>query len=192
MGFFSFLFGNKSNDKRVKLEEIGSRIDPEEGWGDVFLKIVQETKKDFSRIYIAKGLYNNEIVGLKIEIHSNIGAGIENGQVAEETGFVSNAVQISSIGKESDAFITALAALYHQTTNKSFTKKPIFASAFSLNEKAVNLDKQDYYRLKLFFEENNENLYSELFLNINTERQEIELHEKDESYRVNILTVFTN
>lgn len=75
---------------------------------------------------------------------------------------------------------------------KGFTKQTISATVFSLNEKNVNLAKNDYYKLKLFFEEDNEDLYSELYLNINTETKEIELHEKDEEYRVPIIKVLTN
>jgi len=88
--------------------------------------------------------------------------------------------------------VKALSELYKQPTGKIFTKQIVSATAFSLNEKAVNLDKKDYYKLKLFFEENNENLYSEIYLNINTDKREIEFHEKDEEYREPIIKVWTN
>lgn len=200
MGFFSFLFGCKNNGSNAqtnnsdntKIEEITSRIDPEEGWSDIFLKITEDTKTDISHIYIAKGLYKNKTVGLQIEVSSKIGAGIIDGKPDGKAGFVANAVQLKSIGQESDELVKALAELYKQPTNKSFTKQTISATAFSLNEKSVNLDKNDYYKLKLFFAEDDENLYSEIFLNINTDKREIEIHEKDEEYREPIIKVWTN
>ncbi len=200
MGLFSFLFGCKNNDSNAKtndsdntkIEEITSRIDPEEGWSDIFLKITADTKTDSSHIYIAKGLYKNKTVGLQIEVSSKIGAGIIDGKPDGKAGFVANAIQLKSIGQESDELVKALAELYKQPTNKGFTKQTISATAFSLNEKSVNLDKNDYYKLKLFFAEDDENLYSEIFLNINTDKREIEIHEKDEEYREPIIKVWTN
>lgn len=200
MGLFSFLFGCKNNysnaqtnnSDNTKIEEITSRIDPEEGWSDIFLKITEDTKTDISHIYIAKGLYKNKTVGLQIEVSSKIGAGIIDGKPDGKAGFVANAVQLKSIGQESDELVKALAELYKQPTNKSFTKQTISATAFSLNEKSVNLDKNDYYKLKLFFAEDDENLHSEIFLNINTDKREIEIHEKDEEYREPIIKVWTN
>jgi len=199
MGLFSFLFGCKNNDSNAqtnnsdnnKIEEITSRIDPEEGWSDIFLKIIEDTKTDTSHIYIAKGLYKNKAVGLQIEVSSKIGPGIVDGKPDGGAGFVSNAVQLKSIGQESDELVKALADLYKQPTDKGFTKQTISATAFSLTEKSVNLEKKDYYKLKLFFAEDDENLYSEIFLNINTDKREIELHEKDEGYREPIIKVWT-
>ena len=200
MGFFSLLFGCKGNNILMQqlnnsdnhaLEEITSRLDQADGWNDIFLKITSDIKTNTSHVYVAKGLYNGKTVGLQVEISSNIKAGIVNGEIDGKSGFAYNAVQLKSLGQESDELVKALAELYKQTTDKCFTKQTISATAFSLNEKPVNLDKNGYYKLKLFFEENNENLYSEVFLNINTEKQEIEIHEKDEDYREPIIKVWT-
>ncbi|MBO9573413.1 MAG: hypothetical protein J7497_14580, partial [Chitinophagaceae bacterium] len=66
MGLFSTLFGCKSNNSNAqranvsgnnRLEDITSRIDPAEGWSDIFLKIISDSKTETSHIYIAKGLY---------------------------------------------------------------------------------------------------------------------------------------
>ncbi|MEJ5055626.1 hypothetical protein [Sphingobacterium sp. MYb382] len=200
VGLFLVLYGCRNNDSNVhknnadniKLEEITSRIDPKEGWTDIFLKITEDTKTDSSHIYIAKGLYKNKTVGLQIEVSSKIGAGIVNGELDGEVVFVANAVQLKSIGPDSDELVKALADLYKKPTNKNFTKETISATVFSLNEKPVNLDKNDHYKLKLFFAEDDENLYSEIYLNINTDKREIEIREKDEGYRESIIKVWTN
>lgn len=179
------------NSDKIKLEEITSRINPEDGWSDIFLKITDDKKTDSSHIYTLKGIYKTKKVGLQIEVSSKIGAGIGNGNINGETGFVTDAVQFYSTGNESDELIKALAELYDNPTNKGFTKRKISTTVFSLNEKNVNLDKEDYYKLKVFFEEENGNLYAEVFLNINTKDLEIEINEKDEEYRETIINILT-
>lgn len=195
MGLFSFLFGctdNKTNALQTdKLVDITSRLDQAEGWSDIFLAIIADTKTDTSHIYIAKGIYKGKTVGLQIEVRSNIAAGIVDGKPDGKSGFVANAVRLKSIGQESDDLVKALAELYKQPSDKGFTKQTISATAFSLNDKPADLDKKDYYKLKLFFEENDENLYSEIFLNINTDKREIEIQEKDEGYRETLIKVWT-
>lgn len=201
MGIFSFLYSSKNNNinaqglrkyENIKLEDITSRFDPEEGWNDIFLKITSEKITKTTHIYIAKGLYKGKTVGLQIEINSKISAGIVNGQIDNKNGFVTKGIQLKSIGLESDEFVKALAELYKQPTAKGFTKEIISATAFSLNEKPADLDKQDSYKFKLFFAENDEKIYSELYLNINTKIGEIELNEKDEGYREPIIKLLTN
>lgn len=201
MGIFSFLYSSKNNNinaqglrkyENIKLEDITSRFDPEEGWNDIFLKITSEKITKTTHIYIAKGLYKGKTVGLQIEINSKISVGIVNGQIDNKNGFVTKGIQLKSIGLESDEFVKALAELYKQPTAKGFTKEIISATAFSLNEKPADLDKQDSYKFKLFFAENDEKLYSELYLNINTKIGEIELNEKDEGYREPIIKLLTN
>jgi hypothetical protein len=196
MSLFSFLFGCKNNKENntnnYELEEITSRLDIEEGWSDIFLKIIEDKKTDNSHIYIVKGLYKTKIVGLQVEVSSKIKAGFKNDEIDAENGFLPNSVKLKSIGIESDELIKALAELYEQPSDKNFTSQIITATSFSLNEKPVNLDKSDYYKLKLFFEEEDENLYSEIYLNINTDKGEIEIHEKDQEYREPIIKVLTN
>lgn len=87
MGLFSPLFGcmnggrnaQTTDSNNTQFEEITARIDPEEGWSDIFLKITEDTKTDTSHIYVAKGLYKNKMVGLRIEVSSKIGIGIIDG-----------------------------------------------------------------------------------------------------------------
>lgn len=168
-------------------------MDTSEGFSDIFLKIVSETKTDSSHLYIAKGLFEGKTVGLKFEVKSNIPNGITSqGEMNPAHGFTHNAVKIGSIGREGNDFVKALGVLYGFPTSKAFSKQTISTTAFSLNQKVADLTKSDYYKFKLFFEEEDEELYAELFFNINTREQTIELHEKDQEYREPLIKVFTN
>lgn len=198
MALFSFLFSCESNhsspaaNDSASLEDINARINPEDGWNDIFLKIVKDQKTDSSHIYTVKGLYKEQTVGLQIEVNSSIGAGIVDGKPNVNSGIARQSVHIRSMGAESDAFVKALAELYGHPTTKAFRQQPLSVTAFSLNETPVNLDKDGYYKLKLFLEEYDEDLYSEIFLNINTEKKEIEINEKDWEYRRPIIELLSN
>ncbi|WP_114792494.1 hypothetical protein U0035_01920 [Niabella yanshanensis] len=189
MTLFSFLYSCDSShsspaaNDTIELEEITTRINPADGWNDVFLKIVKDQKTDSSHIYTVKGLYKEQVVGLQIEVNSSIGAGIVDGKPNVNSGTARQSVHIRSMGAESDAFVKALAEIYGRHTVNAFRLQPLSVTAFSLNETPVNLDKSGYYKLKLFLEEYDEDLYSEVFLNINTEKKEIEINEKDWEYR---------
>lgn len=200
MGLFTWLFGCKnadnksdisSDNKTITLKEITSRFDADEGWHDVFFSIVNSTSTDSTRTYICKGLHKGKTVGLQVEIRSDMGAGITPaGELNSQMGFIKNAVQFKSIGEESNELIKVLGDLYGKPTTKPFSRQTIWLTAFSLNQKPVDLDKKDYYKLKIFFDQD-ENLYSELFLNINTQTSEIELNEKDEEYRDGVIKNLT-
>jgi hypothetical protein len=178
---------------QMKLEEITSRTDTTEGFSDIFLHITDEVKLDSSHIYTVKGRFKGKIVGVNVELASNIPQGITtDGEINAKTGFVENGLKLSSIGQESNDLLKALSDLYNIPSNKLFSKKVISATAFSLNQKVADLDKGDYYKFKLFFNENgNEEQYAEIYLNINTEEKVIELHEKDPEYRTAIINALT-
>lgn len=200
MGLFSWLFGCQTNDSKkenvsndttkINLEEITAHIDSSQDWNDIFLKIISETETDSSHIYISKGLYHGKTVGLKSEIKKEIKAGIVSGQMNQE-GFARNGIKLITIGHESDELIKALSELYKFPTTKPFTKSIIPISLFSLNEKAINLESKDYFKFKLFLAEDSETLYGEIFFNIDLGKRIIEINEKDEDYRKNIIKVLT-
>ena len=174
------------------LEEITANIDPEEGWNDIFLRIVYEQELENSFVYIGKGLYNGKTVGLKVEIKKGIVAGLLASGEINKAAFYENGIQFSSIGLESNELVKALSELYNFPTTKQFSNFAISSTIFSLNEVNVDLSKRNYYKFKLFFHENSEDLYSEMFCNINLTKGIIELHEKDEEYRENIIKVLSN
>jgi len=200
MGLFTWFFGcknadnkvdNSADDRSVVLEEITSRFDPEEGWHDCFFKIISSTSTDSTTTFVCKGLHKGKAVGLQFEVRTDMGAGITPaGELNSEAGLVKKAVQIKSIGQESNELIKVLSELYGKPTTRPFIKQTDWITAYSLNQKPVDLNKSDYYKLKLFFDKD-EDLYAEVFLNIKTSAGEIELNEKDEEYRDNVIKALT-
>ncbi|MBA3705532.1 MAG: hypothetical protein H0W84_06410 [Bacteroidetes bacterium] len=59
-----------------------------------------------------------------------------------------------------------------------------------MNSKPIDFSKSDYYKFKVFFDRD-ENSYAEMYINIKTSAGEIELNEKDEEYRDNIIKALT-
>jgi len=188
MGFFSTFF---CKERKAKIEEITSRS-YEDGFSDIFLRITDRNKTGKSRIYIAKGLFMGKTVGLQFEIMNDIPNGISFDGEVTKLGFVREAVKIKSIGPESDEFVKALGELYFSPTGKSFSKRIVVATAFSLNQRVADLNRSGDYKFKLFFESDNENAYCEIYFNINTHAGIIELREKDNDYREKLLDAFTD
>lgn len=194
MGFLSTLFGyGQSNTKKEesnKLKEIEVKYNEEDGFKDVNLTIVSEEKTNHRHIFVAKGLHNGKVVGLRFEIVSEMPAGLdENGLTGD--GFLKNVLEIKSIGDESDAFLKGLSELYGFPANAKFKNTISVPTLFSLNKENVNLDKPGFYHFKAFFEENNDDDYCEIFFNIDSFKRVIELHEKDEEYRKQIIKAFS-
>lgn len=175
----------------MKLEDITSRIDPEEGWNDIFLKISEKTKTQSSVIYTAKGLYKEQVVGISVEVQTNMAAGLLPSGEINQDAFYRDGIRFLSIGVESDRLLKALSTLYQIPTDKTISKTIEGAMTFSLNESPVDLEARGHYNFKMFFQDNNEDLYCELYCNIDLAGNIIELHEKDEQYRENIIKNFS-
>lgn len=110
----------------------------------------------------------------------------------QRMAFTSESIKILSIGQQSDNLIKALSKLYNIPCDKGFTDKTVVASAFSLGTEYADLTKNNgYYKFKLFIEENSDDLYCEVYLNMNFDQGTIELREKDPEYRENLIKVFT-
>jgi hypothetical protein len=188
MGFFSLLFGHKSN-AQSNLIDITSKS--EKGFHDLVFNIAnKQLDKDNNWILTAKGQYKNIVVGFKIVIKNNINPGIVNGK-PDQFGMLKNAGQFLNIGSESDNFIKILSELYGFKSDKKFTKNAISFDCFSLNSQKGDLEKADF-KFKLFLDSQDSiGLYSELFLNVSLTSGLIELNEKDPEYRENIIKIMT-
>ena len=188
MGFLSSVFGFSQNRNLI---ELTSNQDAEEGWNDLIFAITEKEKLDNGFWNLTcKAKYENQIVGIKINIADEIPAGIVNGEINNK-GFSSKSVEFISIGKESDKLIEVISKLYGQTKISEFTSEKLIFNVFPLNQEIAILE-NGRFKFKLFFDDNNErNLYSEIYLNPDLKNGTIELNEKDEDYRANIVKLLS-
>jgi len=191
MGFLSILFGCKSNGQKQELTELTANQIEEEGWQDLIMTITQRKKLDTGYWdLICKATYKDQIVGIRIYILDGLEPGIV-GDGLDNTKFVRDAVLIESLGEESDMFIKIVSDLYGQKSSSKFTGEKLNFTIFPLNEDKAVLE-NGRFKFKLFFDDNDEKgLYAEMYLNPNFPNGTIELNEKDEDYRENIVKAMT-
>jgi len=188
MGFLSSIFGFSQN---TNLIELTSNQDAEEGWKDLIFIITEKEKLDNGFWSLTcKANYGNQTVGIKINISDGIPAGIVNDEI-DNTRFFSKGVEFQSIGKESDKLIEIISKLYGLPTKNKFTSEKLTFTAFPLNKEKAILENGRFH-FKIFFDENDErNLYAEIFLNPDLKNGTVELNEKDEEYRANIVKLLS-
>jgi hypothetical protein len=196
MSFLSKLFGSKNEAEPEELSTtpVTAPIDETDELNDfidISLLITDKRQEDGYIVYTAQTQYNDTAIGLQIAVKNNMPNGIVYGQIDAENGFIRDAMRFSSIGTESDAFIATLSELYKQPVAATFNPNNVSCTVFSMNAEPVDLDRPFYYQFKAFFEEDNDELYSELYVNINTVDNTIELSEKDVEYRPALVKIFS-
>ena len=172
------------------LEEITAHIDPEDGWKDVFLHIIERKEDDNWVSFICKGLFNGDRVGLEVLVRKDMEAGLLPTEEINQEAFYRDGICFYSIGVDSDNLLKALSTLYEFPTDKCFLESITGAMTFSLNQVDVDLTRKEKYNFKMFFNDDSETVYCEMFCNIDLDKMIVELHEKDEEYRENLIKTF--
>ena len=183
-----------TKEKEMNLKEITKLVEREEGFEDIGLQITDRKVENEKVIFVGQGMYQGDTVGLKFETLREFKAGaLPGGGLDSKNGFTSESIKILSIGQPSHNLINALSKLYNVPSVKGFTDKTVIASAFSLSTEDADLTKNyGHYKFKLFIEEDSDDLYCEVYFNINFDNGTIELPEKDTEYRENLIKAFTN
>lgn len=152
----------------------------EEGWGaDIRLSIVAKSENDTANIYKALSSYNGRDLGLLVSVPK---------RKEGDKGF-GQGISLKSIGTQSDYLLQTLSQLYKQPVDNTATfAKDINVTYVNLKEfaKAVAGQEGQYTaanEYKLFFEGKSDEDYAELYLNVNSKDNWVELREKDEEYR---------
>lgn len=179
MGLFDFLKGKES------LKEIN--VNEETDFVDLRFTITKYSQDEFkNHILEIKGLFKKDIVGLEIALRPDLELGIVNDEV-DSSKFYKEGINFYSIGEISDNFISALTDLYGFDITNLKMKDRIESTIFILSGNPDNI-KTDFIKTKIFFDDEDENdLYSELYANINLKDKTFELREKDSEYRQNII-----
>lgn len=139
---------------------------------------------------IARSLYKQKIVGMKIIIRNNIKPGIVNGKIQADLA-TKGGVQFKSIGKESDLLIAAICELYNQPKKGNFTIRSVVSNCVVFVSKDFDIN-TDKIKLQLTFDpENKKQLLSEIFMDVDVQKKTIILAEKDQEWRKNIVEILT-
>jgi len=156
----------------------------DEGWGaDITLSIIEKSENDTAKIYKAVSLCNGKELGLMVSVPKR----------KEGAKGFGQGISLRSIGAPSDFLLQTLSKLYKQPLGTTATfVKDINVTYVNLKEfaKAVTGQEGQYTaanQYKLFFEGKDDEEYAEVFLNVNSEENWIELAEKDEEYRPDLL-----
>lgn len=161
----------------------------EDGFIDISLSISKyETLPDGTRRFVVKNRLNEQKVGFVLELSPHWKAKpTENGDI---TFYWGNA-NIFSVGAESNAFINQVANLYGiKGTVKKFKNK-IPAQVVGLANDPREMDSSSI-KMKFFFSPDaHENLYSEVFINIDLKKKVLEFNEKDPEYRLPLVRSIT-
>ena len=183
------LFGCVTNPKNAAKKDMKPLIvigGKDNVWGgDIRLSLTDSSENDTARIYKALSSSDKGNLGVRILITK---------KPVNSQGF-GNAITLESIGAPSDLLLHKLAELYKQNipVSAKFPKR-VQASFVDLSQftKSLGLtanDGENIKKYKLFFETQNDE--GELFLNINSNENWLELREKDEEYRPVMIKVFT-
>ena len=174
MGIIFFSCSNINKSNIVNLDNLRTN----EGWVDMPLTVMNEKKTNDYYVYLAKGIYKDDTLGITIKLKNNIPAGIVNGEL--KNVFLKNGIEFISNGTESDKLLQFMASKYGLSdTNIKLKDKQIFTCA-NLNQSKPNY-KSGVSRFKIFLEQ--DTVYAELFVNFDFAKKTISFNEKDTEYR---------
>jgi hypothetical protein len=106
--------------------------------------------------------------------------------VAGDIEIYRGTVNYRSIGSESDALVAAMHRVYEVSPTRASMKDAVTFEAARLEGRPADLGREPV-KIKLFFEEEGEDSYAEVYTNLNLPGQKLEIREKDTGYRVPLL-----
>jgi hypothetical protein len=198
MGILSFLFGGcgkqpgpspqaalhaQSSKPLAAPPEVTS--EEEEGFHDLVFYIEDHKRlPDGSQSIRGAGTRKGRPLGFQVIL----GPSWQSGSLGKDIPLVTyrGTVSYRSTGADSDAFVQALDDLYGTKLSPKEMGREIQFTGISLLGDPRDLIKGPV-RIKLFFESGGQDDYAELFTNIELAAHRLEVHEKDEGYRSQIV-----
>lgn len=179
--------GDSSTTGGLSLEKLTNY--PEADKQHLFFRLIGEEFTDSSVVYIARSVFAEGTVGLKLEVLKGIQPGVTTENVAVDKGFSEGSLKLSTLGQESDAFVKALGTMFSLETDGQMTEEVLLPTVFSSNKEEVDLTKNATYSFKLFFE-NPQGEPAEVFAVLDTYRKAFEITEKDSTFRKQLISAF--
>ena len=171
----------KDTTQLITIPEITSQA--EDGFHDfVFAIRSSEKMSDGSRRIRAAGTAR----GHPVEFDAILGSGWTKGRLGPGMDIYKGDVEIRSVGMPSDELVKAMDSIYQTNLHPNSMKPAARFTAISL-EGNPGLPEKGPVKLKLFFESDKEELYAELYLNIDWAGSRVHLNEKDPDYRTAVI-----
>lgn len=141
-------------------------------------------------IVMAYGIQGERRVGLAVTFRGGMRPSIVNNDF-DRTAFYPDGVSFSSIGEDSDALLLAMAALYGIKLERGRFVKRVATTSVALDGDPRNMLNEKIMFKVFFCPDGDEDTYAELYTNIDIPNRVLELLEKDDEYRVNIIKALT-
>jgi hypothetical protein len=200
MGIFSFLFGGCSKGSAPSPQaaqvqpakpitappEVTSEEEEEEDGFHDLVFYIQEHKRlpDGSQSIRGSATHKGRPLGLEVVLSLKWQAGSLGKDLPVVT--YSGIVTYRSTGPDSDAFVQVLDELYGTKVSPMAMRRETQFTGISLAGNPGDLTKGPV-KIKLFFESGEQDDYAELFTNIDVAAHRLEINEKDEDYRSQVL-----
>ncbi len=169
-----------------ELPNITSKIE-DGGFVDLCFRITDRIDNaDGSILLVAEGLHEERHLGLRVSLVTGMKPGVVNGEI-DQGAFRRDAVTFQRLDERSDAFVSAVHELYGATDPNASMREQLVFTAIALAGDPAEVESQ-HLNFKLFHDdEDRHGEYCELFLHIDLPLGEVEIHEKDDEYRPNVL-----
>jgi len=161
-----------------------AKISKEEGFVDITMSIEKTQKAADGSIFIkVTNLLNGKKVGFSIKLQPAWKANPIDGT---DQHFYWGSGAFINEGTQTAEFVNQLSSLYELKAPKILGKKEISVEVVGLANDPLKLSDQ-VVKTKFFFNSDNENLYSEVFINFDLKNKTLEFFEKDPEYRAGLL-----
>ncbi|WBU90460.1 hypothetical protein [Cellulophaga omnivescoria] len=148
---------------------------------------ITNTKEDKGYYqYTIKATVDNDTIGMLVSLKKDIKAGFVNGE--PKNMFVDNGIKFTSIGEQSNRLLSFMRKKYNLPAKDNTLKQEQIFTCANLNQNAVDY-KNGSSRFKIFLEDDEEN--AELFVNFNFAQKTINLNEKDNLYRPQLVRLLS-
>jgi hypothetical protein len=157
---------------------------PDDGFGADLVFPVQDYKQlvDGSQVVSAGGVLR----GREVAVELVLGPGWEKGELAKGIPVSTGTLSYRRIGPASDALLGVRDDLYRTNLRPNGMAAETNFTVISLEGNPGELAKSPV-KMKLFYEKGGEDQYAEFYTNIDLARRKLELLEKDEGYRRQVI-----
>jgi len=180
------------------LPEITAAFDPEEGFQDIILRILEISfDVEGGCTMRAMGTFEGKLVGTGIAMQGGMRPFFVGGDIDKQdsNAFFPRGIVFNSLGEPSDNLVAALSKLYGITGPLARMRAEVAFGCAAIDGDPRQVRNQPVY-FKLFFgepsdDEGPDDQYCELYCNLHLKDRLVEIKEKDGEYRPGVIRALT-